>query len=97
MNGSNWLQDGDILNVGLTCNGSGPFYYCVQLANGQYNVTGNETCDKTKAKPLTDCGLIFSHLFTSPKEYTLVFIISNSVSKLVTPFGINVYKVCLQQ
>lgn len=44
VNGNNWLQHGDILNLSVSCNGSAPFTYCFQIHTGEYNVTGNETC-----------------------------------------------------
>lgn len=44
VNGNNWLQHGDILNLSVSCNGSSPFTYCFQIHAGEYNVTGNETC-----------------------------------------------------
>lgn len=28
IHGNNWLKHGDIMNMNISCNGSGPFYYC---------------------------------------------------------------------
>lgn len=34
----------------------------------------------------------FFHYFHEPANYTLVVIMANDVSKVVTPIGINIYK-----
>lgn len=34
----------------------------------------------------------FIHYFREPTNYTLIVIVANDVSKVVTPIGINIYK-----
>lgn len=90
MNGTNWLKDGDILNLRFSCNGSSPYGYCYLLKSGLYNVTGNETCNEEK---VGNCSFEIQRLFKKPSEYTIVVVISNSVSRVVKPIAVNIYKV----
>lgn len=87
-------MDGEILNMTVSCKGSPPFTYCVQKKVGLYNVTGKEVC--TEEKLIRNCSFGIQHLFKEPSEYTFVVIISNSVSRVVKPIGITVYKVTKQ-
>ncbi|XP_054282107.1 uncharacterized protein LOC129000137 isoform X2 [Macrosteles quadrilineatus] len=89
--GNNWLQHGDILNLSVSCNGSAPFLYCFQVMVGEYNVTGNETCNHETL--ITDCQLMLPRYIHYPGTYTVLIIISNSVSHKVTPVGVNIYEV----
>lgn len=74
----------------MSCDGSGPFRFCVRYQTGPYNVTGNETC--SFEKNVLQCQMQFRHYFHEPTNYTLVVIMANDVSKLVIPIGINIYK-----
>ncbi|KAK6643029.1 hypothetical protein RUM43_004532 [Polyplax serrata] len=91
INGTNWLMDGEILNISVSCNGSSPFKFCVLLRPGLYNITGNETCHEETI--LRNCSFEIQHLFKRPSEYTLVVIISNEVSRVIKPIAVNIYKV----
>uniref|UniRef100_A0A1B6FUN1 PKD domain-containing protein n=1 Tax=Cuerna arida TaxID=1464854 RepID=A0A1B6FUN1_9HEMI len=86
-----WLQHGDILNLSVSCNGSSPFLYCFKITEGEYNVTGNETC--TQHMLITDCQLTLPRYFHNPGSYTVLIIITNEVSKKITPVGVNIYEV----
>lgn len=74
----------------MSCNGSGPFRYCAYYVQGSYNITGNETC--LWEKNLIQCQTVFFHYFRQPTNYTLIVIMANDVSKVITPIGINIYK-----
>lgn len=74
----------------MNCNGSGPFRYCAHYYKGPYNVTGNETC--TYDQNLIQCQMQFYRYLHEPTNYTLVIIMANDVSKVVTPIGINIYR-----
>ncbi|XP_025423699.1 uncharacterized protein LOC112693034 [Sipha flava] len=89
--GNVWIQEGEMLNLQVSCNGSGPFRYCAHYVQGPYNVTGNEVCPSEKNLIL--CQMQFFHYLREPTNYTLVVITANDVSKIVTPIGINIYKV----
>ncbi|XP_075231572.1 uncharacterized protein LOC142330268 [Lycorma delicatula] len=89
--GTNWLKQGDMLNLGVSCNGSGPFSKCVQMYPGEYHVIGNETCDNERF--LSECKFSIVHYFKKAETYTLVIIVSNEVSKTITPVAVNIYEV----
>ncbi|VVC38463.1 Hypothetical protein CINCED_3A023853 [Cinara cedri] len=89
--GKVWIQEGEMLNLQVSCNGSGPFRYCAYYVQGPHNITGNETCQWENN--LIQCQTVFFHYFRQPTNYTLVVIIANDVSKVITPIGINIYKV----
>ena len=43
VSGNNWLKHGELLNLTVHCNGTGPWEYCVAVYSGRYNVTGRCT------------------------------------------------------
>lgn len=87
--GNNWLQPGDLLSLKVTCTGSKELQYCIQFKKGEYNVTGNETC--YVYSPLDVCDFSITRYLLYPKN-TIVIIIKNQVSKVVTPVTVNIYK-----
>ncbi|KAK2584331.1 hypothetical protein KPH14_006722 [Odynerus spinipes] len=89
--GTDWIQPWDMLSLNATCNGSGPFYKCLEFHQGKYNVTGNETCEY--AEHLPSCNFSIVRYFFEPTEYTILVILSNDVSKQIYPKTITVYKV----
>ncbi|PNF42397.1 hypothetical protein B7P43_G02554 [Cryptotermes secundus] len=91
VSGSSWLQHGDMLNLQVQCNGSAMIEYCIRILPGSYNVTGNETCPSYASR--SHCQFLVMHYFREPSLYTVLIIIRNDVSKIVTKVGINVYEV----
>ncbi|KAI4487049.1 hypothetical protein M0802_012072 [Mischocyttarus mexicanus] len=89
--GTDWIQPWDMLSLNVTCNGSGPYYKCLRIHLGKYNVTGNETCEFYDH--LQSCNFSIVRYFFEPTEYTILVILSNDVSKQIYPKTINVYKV----
>lgn len=89
--GTNWLKQGEMLNISGSCSGSGPFRNCVQMYPGSYNITGHESCESEQI--LSDCRFVIRHYFKKADAYKLVVIISNDVSKKITPLTVNIYKV----
>lgn len=53
-------------------------------------VAGNETCPSYAMR--FDCQFLVMHYFREPSLYTVLIIIRNDVSKIVTKVGINVYE-----
>lgn len=90
VSGDNWLMHGDILNLSVKCQGSALFSYCVNFYKGQYNVTGNETCENPLQNKI--CEFYIERYFQDSMDHTIVFIISNDVSKVVYPVMVQVYK-----
>ncbi|CAH0384173.1 unnamed protein product [Bemisia tabaci] len=89
--GAKWLQEQEVLNITVLCNGSAVIKYCIQIVNGLYNVTGNESCYSYKTLPT--CHFLFTHWFgQNPSPvHTLLIIIENEVTKQVKPVAINMY------
>ncbi|XP_032669375.1 uncharacterized protein LOC116843236 isoform X2 [Odontomachus brunneus] len=91
VDGTNWIQPWDMLNLNVTCKGSGPFHKCLQFHRGKYNVTGNETCDNIEH--LHTCNFPIVHYFLEPSIYTILIVLNNEVSTQIYPLTINIYKV----
>lgn len=53
-------------------------------------VAGNETCPTYAVR--SHCQFLVMHYFREPSLYTVLIIIRNDVSKIVTKVGINVYE-----
>ncbi|XP_023012413.2 uncharacterized protein [Leptinotarsa decemlineata] len=90
VNGNNWIQPGDLLSLKVSCTGSKNIDYCVNYLRGEYNVTGNETCGIYER--LDTCSFRIKRYLWHPKT-TILIIIKNEVSKIVTPVTVNIYKV----
>ncbi|GFG31677.1 hypothetical protein Cfor_04834 [Coptotermes formosanus] len=89
--GTNWLQHGDIWDLQVYWNGSAGFEYGFKILSGSYNVTGNETC--AHFTPTVESQFAIKHYFREPSLYTVLIILKNDVSKVVTKVGINIYEV----
>lgn len=90
VDGTPWLQPWDMLLLNVSCKGSGPFHKCLLISPGQYNVTGNETCEEMDE--LDSCSFPITHYFLDPGVYTIVVILQNDVSKQISPLTITIYK-----
>lgn len=88
--GNNWLQHGELLNLSVKCQGSSSFSYCVTVHGGKYNVTGNETCDVMNKN--VQCNFQIQRYLRESDLHTIVIIIANDVSRIVSPVTITVYK-----
>ncbi|CAH2037364.1 unnamed protein product, partial [Iphiclides podalirius] len=88
--GLNWLQHGDLLNLQVKYTGSPPFEYCALYKEGQYNITGNETCNY-KTRTVTNAFPLV-HYFSDSDQHTVVVVVENDVGKTVSRATINIYK-----
>lgn len=88
--GNNWILQGNILELQISCQGSKPFQYCLNYFPGIYNVTGNETCINPLS--LDNCNFNIGRYYGSPGSHTIVVIITNDVQKLITPITVTVYE-----
>lgn len=86
--GNTWIQPGNLLRLNVKCSGSKKIEYCVQYAEGNYNVTGNETC--FVYLPLDNCDFPITRFISHNK--TIVIILKNDLSKVVRSVFVNVYK-----
>lgn len=89
--GDQLLKHGQLVDLSLLCNGSGPFLYCWQLKETGYNITGNETC----AQPMyqKDCMFPILWYFKHSDTYNLLAIISNDVSTRMEVIPVTIYEV----
>lgn len=91
ISGSNWLQQGNELNLDVKCTGSPPFEYCLNISLTPFNTTGNSTCDNWK--PLPTCEFRISRFFFEDKPYTVLIILRNQVTLINKEITIKVYNV----
>ncbi|XP_037069535.1 uncharacterized protein LOC119090916 [Pollicipes pollicipes] len=94
VSGNNWLKHGELLNLTVHCNGTGPWNYCVNVYSGRYNVTGNETCPYPSVT--AECSVGIVRYLRDNGTYTAVSVLSNAVSRRVTPVAITVYTAARQ-
>lgn len=74
----------------IVLSGSPPFDYCVYYMFGQYNITGNEVCNKTIRTISNNFPLV--HYFSEGDQHTVVVVIENELGKTVSRATINIYK-----
>lgn len=77
------MNKGDQLKMRYKCNGSPPFEYCIDYHVGIYNVTGREKCTFNLTTDTCDIPAL-QYLFAD-KQYTIVLIIANALSKVIKP------------
>ena len=95
VSGNTWVKNGDMLNLKVNADGSGPWTYCWNpYAPIPYNITGNETCD--------DIDMITYHIenncnfniiwgwYSDPGYHNVLIVIDNEISKQVKLETINV-------
>ena len=82
--GETLIKAGHLLELDLTCDGSGPWEICWTVtAETPYNATGNETC-KAEIVTLTDaCTLPVTWFFRVPGNHDILAIVDNGVSHAV--------------
>ncbi|XP_058791521.1 uncharacterized protein LOC131664447 [Phymastichus coffea] len=90
--GATYIDAFQELQLTLTWNGTPPFYQCIELHTGTYNVTGNETCDSSRGTKLDVYQYKFSHFFFDYLEWTVLIILSNDISTEVHPVAVNIVK-----
>ncbi|KAF7989337.1 hypothetical protein HCN44_008011 [Aphidius gifuensis] len=93
VNGSTWIQPWNMLYLNVSCHGSGPFVKCIRNHVGNYNITGNETCNEDDGMLLTTCNFSIKRYFFEPNVYTVLVMLRNNISTQIYPITINIYKV----
>lgn len=95
VSGDTWYRnDGRLLRVKITCQGTGPYQYCLNVEEGAHNVTGNETCKTPEVT--NDCEIPFAW-YLGEGIHTLLVIIGNDLGRYVNQTPIHVYKVARVQ
>lgn len=93
--GNTWLKHGQLLDLEVTCDGSGPWRYCWSIKQNGYNVSGQETCLDPQAM-VTDCSFPVVWYFRDAGIYDVLLVLSNGVSIQRELVHINVYKIIRQ-
>lgn len=91
VSGDTWYRnDGRLLRIKISCDGTGPYQYCILVREGGYNITGNETCPTPEVT--NDCEIPFVWLF-GEGIHTLITIIETDLTRYLNQTAIHVYKV----
>ena len=95
VSGETWLKQGELLDLSLHCDGSGPWEYCWSIKDSSYNITGNETCNDPSR--LEDaCVFPIIWYFRNFGAYTVFLQISNGVATTRKLVHINIYEIVRQ-
>ena len=90
--GDRWFKQGQLLDLNVTCDGTGPWNYCWRPVDANYNITGNERC----ASPIAlmhQCELPIIWYFRSFGSYGVLLTLTNEVSVRHELININVYEI----
>jgi len=93
--GNTWLKHGQLLDLEVTCDGSGPWRYCWSIKQNGYNVSGQELCLDPQSM-VTDCSFPVVWYFREAGTYDVLLVLSNGVSIQRELVNINVYKIVRQ-
>ncbi len=92
--GETWIQHGDMVDLTVTCDGTGPWYSCWDHVAPDYNVTGNETCRPDEVILMEDsCQFSVLWYFSKPDSYGFLVRGSNGLSGTAEVVTVNVYEV----
>ena len=90
--GNTWVESGQLLDIVMNCDGSGPWTACwTTSVPVPYNSTGNETCNDYGKMQLDNCTFPVLWYFREPGYHNLMTIVNNEISKEVRVFTINMY------
>jgi len=91
--GETLIKAGQMLELNLTCDGSGPWEICWSItAEVPYNSTGNETCGDYDAITLTDsCSYPVTWFFRESGNHDILAIVDNGVSHAVQVIYADMY------
>jgi hypothetical protein len=93
--GEKTLKRGQLINLDLNCNGTGPWGFCWYLVEKGYNITGNETCDSGIATS-NECDFTIMRYYKNADTYNLLVIVSNDVSSHLQVVSVTIYEVAKQ-
>ena len=89
-----WLKHGRMLDLSITCDGSGPWEYC-WVVKPNYTVPNNVTCDEVPGAYKTTlsgiCSFNVSRYLSKNGEYSLILIVDDGLKHIVKQVGINVF------
>lgn len=86
--GNKWGKKGERVDLNIKCNGSPPFTYCMRICHGMCNATGHESC--IYENKIDKCDFPVSRYVYDASPVTMLIIIKNEVSEVVTPVVIQI-------
>ncbi|KAF8766579.1 Transmembrane protein 130 like protein [Argiope bruennichi] len=93
INGNTYLEHGQLLDLDITCNGSGPVEYCWKVLPPNENYT-NLTCSDLDTA--TDCAFPILYYFRDSGDYLLAIHVNNLVTSLQRDVEVHIYDVSLR-
>ena len=88
--GEVYLKHGSMLDLTVTCDGSGPWNYCWHFRDVTYNKTGNEQCDSYSTVS-NKCEFPILWYFRNSGSEALIIIVDDGLSHLVHQVAVIVY------
>ncbi|CAL1271274.1 unnamed protein product [Larinioides sclopetarius] len=93
INGNTYLEHGQLLDLDITCNGSGPVEYCWKVLPPKGNYT-NLTCSDLDTA--TNCAFPILYYFRDSGDYLLAIHVNNLVTSLQRDIEVHIYDVSLR-
>ncbi|XP_023346843.1 uncharacterized protein LOC111715712 [Eurytemora carolleeae] len=89
--GQKTLKHGQLVDLQIACDGTGPWLFCWKIVAKGYNITGNETCSDPQYRKVCDFSIMW--YFKSSDTYNLLVIVSNDVSSHLEVVSVTIYEV----
>eukprot|EP00088_Acartia_fossae_P030900 TRINITY_DN31877_c0_g1_i7.p1 TRINITY_DN31877_c0_g1~~TRINITY_DN31877_c0_g1_i7.p1 ORF type:complete len:457 (-),score=62.77 TRINITY_DN31877_c0_g1_i7:863-2233(-) len=89
------IKKGQLIDLNLSCDGTGPWGFCWYQVGKGYNITGNETCDDA-IQTSNDCDFSIIRYYRNSDTYNLLVIVSNDVSSHLQVVAVTIYQVAKQ-
>ncbi|KAG8178405.1 hypothetical protein JTE90_005295 [Oedothorax gibbosus] len=95
ISGNTYLEHGQLLNLDISCNGSGPVEYCWKVLP---TVHGTNQTNLSCADPVAvnDCSFPILYYFRDSGDYRLAIYVSNLVTSLQRDVEVHIYDVSLR-
>ncbi|GIX69702.1 uncharacterized protein CDAR_477932 [Caerostris darwini] len=93
ISGNTYLEHGQLLDLDISCNGSGPVEYCWKILPPNKNNTNLTCSDPDTAR---DCGFPVLYYFRDSGDYLLALHVNNLVTSLQRDIEVHIYDVSLR-
>ncbi|XP_035227414.1 uncharacterized protein LOC118199631 [Stegodyphus dumicola] len=93
ISGNTYLQHGQLLDLDITCNGSGPVDYCWKILPPKENETNLSCIEPVSAN---ECSFPIIYYFHESGDYMLAIYVDNLVSSVQRNIEIHIYDVSLR-
>ncbi|GFS29012.1 transmembrane protein 130 [Nephila pilipes] len=93
ISGNTYLEHGQLLDLDISCNGSGPVEYCWKILPPKKN-TSNFSCSDVVTS--TECSFPILYYFRDSGDYLLAIHINNLITSLQRDVEVHIYDVSLR-